>query len=96
MDQFALSEAHQATQLLMDSTHRSRNRSFDRRTEDFLAFNTGFKMCQYRNILVNSSNIGEAFNITNDGVPRSWLLLNIQSTIYIFFNRELLAEAEHM
>ena len=39
---------------------------------------------------------GKDFNITNVGVPRTWILLDIQSMINFSCNRDLLDEVAHM
>ena len=80
----------------MDSTHISGNRSSASRSSDFLGSETGFKMCQDGRLLVKSGCSGKAFNITNVGVPRTWILLNSQATINVFCSRELLDEVAHM
>ena len=49
-------------------------------------------MCQYGRLLVNSGRSGKSFNITNMGVPRTCILLDIHSTINIFCKRELLTD----
>ena len=80
----------------MESTHSSVNRSSTSRTADFLVFETVFKMCQDRHLLVNSGRCRKAFNITNVGDPRTWILLYIQSMINVFCNSELLTDVAHM
>ena len=76
LKQVALSAAHQATQIIIDSTHSSGNGSSSIITADSLRFETGLKMCQDKCLLVNPGRSGKAFNITIVGVTHTWILLD--------------------
>ena len=80
----------------MKYTHRSGNRFSTTRIANFLGFKIGFKICQDGHLLVNSGRSSKAFNITNVGVPRTWILLEGQYMINFFCNHKLLTEAVHM
>ena len=96
MKQFYLSAALKATQILMESTHSSVNSSLSIITDGLLGFDTGFNMCQYGRLLVNSVCSGKAFIITNVGDTCTWIFLDIHSMINFFWNRKLLTDMEHM
>ena len=53
-------------------------------------------MCQDKRLLVKYGRSGESFNITNVGVPRTWILLDIYPTINFFCNHNILTEVAHM
>ena len=97
MEKLALSPAKHATQLLVSSARKNtgsgrRGVSPSRSTADFL----GFHHFQYGILLLVSRLSYEAFNISNYGVPRTWILLNNQSTVNLFCNTNLLLDISEM
>ena len=63
MDQVALLTDFQVTYSMIESTHSSGNRSSAIRTDYFLGFETGFKMCENGSLLVKFKRSGKDFNI---------------------------------
>ena len=53
-------------------------------------------MYQNGRLLVNSGRSGKSLNINNVGVSRIWVLLDSQSRINVFFNRDMLTEVDNM
>ena len=81
---------------MIESTHSSGNRSSAIGSDYLLGFETGFKMCEDKSLLVNSKRRVKAFNVPNVGVFHTCVLLNSQSMNNVFCNRNLLTEVEHM
>ena len=81
---------------MMESTHISGNRYSAIGSDYLLGFETGFKMCEYRSLLVNSRRGSEAFNTPNVGVPHTCILLDSHSMNNVFCNHNMLTEVENM
>ena len=66
------------------------------RTANLPGFETVFRMCQDGCILANFGRSGKALHNTNMGNTHTWILLDRQSTINVFYNRKQLADLAHM